>query len=563
MLWFNFSIGFPMRILLVCLSITFLSACNATLDDLTDVQYYKTSWQQLTDSSEKTTSSLEKQDDIPELMHPAEDITDSLSTIVLTAESSGTDQALTKELEPVAYADLWGYLAANMTLPISQHPRLQSKKDWYLKHPQYMQRVAKRAGPFLYYIVKELEQRELPLELALLPIVESSFDPFAYSHGRAAGMWQFIPSTGKRYGMEQNWWYDGRRDVIASTQGALDYLTYLHKYFDGNWYHALAAYNSGEGRVGRAIRKNRKAGKSTDFWSLSLPKETRSYVPKLLALVEILKNTDSHAFAWPEIPNEPVIDIIDVGSQIDLALAAEFSGLTLTELHALNPGYNRWATAPNGPHRLVIPLHKSQEFTRQLAATAPEKRINWVRHKVRSGENLGLIAQNYTTSIDVIKSINELGSNTIYQGQYLLVPVALKSLDEYKLSQTQRLAKLQNRPSKSISIKHKVENGDTLWDLAKKYKVSSQAIARWNGIAPKDFIRPGQVLVIRLPKDKDSGIVRNITYTVRSGDSLARIGQKFGVKIKDIIRWNQIAGQKYLQPGQKLKLAVDITKAQG
>ena len=551
-----------MRITLICLGLILLSACNATLDDLTDVQYYKTSWQQLTNSSNDTASTLEKQDDIPELVHPAEEITDSLSTIVLTTDASDTDVALS-EPETETYTDLWAYLAANMTLPITQHPRLQSKKDWYLKHPQYMQRVAKRAGPFLFYIVQELENRDLPLELALLPIVESSFDPFAYSHGRAAGMWQFIPGTGKRYGMAQNWWYDGRRDVIASTQGALDYLTYLHKYFDGNWYHALAAYNSGEGRVGRAIRKNRKAGKPTDFWSLSLPKETRSYVPKLLALVEILKNTETHNFAWPHIPNEPVIDIIDVGSQIDLALAAEFSGLSLTELHALNPGYNRWATAPNGPHRLVIPLHKSEEFSQQLAATSPEKRINWVRHKVRSGESLGLIAQNYTTSIDVIKSINELASSTIYQGQYLLVPVALKSLDEYKLSQTQRLANLQNKPSQAIKIKHKVVNGDTLWDLANKYKVSTQAIARWNGMAPKDYIRPGQTLVIRLPKDKKAGIVRNITYTVRSGDSLARIGQKFGVRIKDIIKWNQIAGQKYLQPGQKLRLSVDVTKAQG
>jgi membrane-bound lytic murein transglycosylase D len=552
-----------MRILLICLGVILLSACNATLDDLTDVQYYKTSWQQLTKASTNPSSSLEKQDDIPELVHPAEEITDSLSTIVLNTDESSTDTTVPIEPKAQTHTDLWAYLAANMTLPVTQHTRLQSKKEWYLKHPQYMQRVAKRAGPFLFYIAQELEKRDLPLELALLPIVESSFDPFAYSHGRAAGMWQFIPSTGKRYGMEQNWWYDGRRDVIASTQGALDYLTYLHKYFDGNWYHALAAYNSGEGRVRRAIRKNRKAGKPTDFWSLSLPKETRSYVPKLLALVEILKNTEAHNFAWPHIPNKPVIDIIDVDSQIDLALAAEFSGLSLTELHALNPGYNRWATAPNGPHRLVIPLHKSEEFSQQLAATAPEKRINWVRHKVKSGESLGLIAQNYTTSINVIKSINELASNVIYQGQYLLVPVALKSLDEYQLSQTQRLAKLQNKPSQAIRIKHKVVTGDTLWDLAKKYKVSTQAIARWNGMAPKDYIRPGQTLVIRLPKGKNSGIVRNITYTVRSGDSLARIGQKFGVKIKDIIKWNQIAGQKYLQPGQKLKLAVDVTKAQG
>lgn len=530
-----------------------LSGCSSTLQNLTDTDYLKTSLESLFEPNPDS-ATIEKQDDIPDIIHPAEQVTDTLADIKLEPD-------IPDEPSPKKIDNLWDYLAQNMSLPYANNVRLQAKKEWYLKHPQYMDRVAKRAGPFLYYIIQEIEARALPLELALLPIVESSFDPFAYSHGSAAGMWQFISSTGKRYGMNQNWWYDGRRDVIASTRGALDYLAYLHRYFDGDWLHALAAYNSGEGRVGKAIKANRRAGKPTDFWSLKLPRETRSYVPKLLALVDILKHGNKYDFTWPHIPNEPVIDVVETGSQIDLALAAEFSGLSVTELHALNPGYNRWATAPDGPHRLVLPKQNIAQFKARLASTAPDERLHWVRHKVKRGESLGTIAQRYTTTIDVIKTFNQLKSNTIYQNQYLLVPVALQSLDNYTLTQSQRLAKLQNKPSQSIKIKHTVVSGDTLWDLARKYKVSSKAIARWNGMGPKDFIRPGQNLVIHLPKDKKAGILRNIIYTVRSGDSLARIGQKFSVKIRDIIRWNQLEGQKYLQPGQKLKLSVDVTKA--
>ncbi|WP_171901000.1 transglycosylase SLT domain-containing protein, partial [Glaciecola punicea] len=229
-------------------------------------------------------------------------------------------------IDPNTLNDLWEKIQYQMTLPIPQNqPRLDAQKNWYLRHPAYMQRVSKRARPFLYHITQRLEQENMPMELALLPIVESAFDPFAYSHGRASGMWQFIPSTGKRFGMKQTWWYDGRRDVIASTEGAIKYLRYLNDMFDGDWLHALAAYNSGEGRVMRAIKKNKRAGKPTDFWSLDLPRETRAYVPKLLALADILKSQDEYNFSWPKIANAPVVEIVDVSSQIDLAVAARMA----------------------------------------------------------------------------------------------------------------------------------------------------------------------------------------------------------------------------------------------
>jgi membrane-bound lytic murein transglycosylase D len=465
---------------------------------------------------------------------------------------------------PIQITDTWDRVRKSFTFDVPDRKRVSSQKNWYLRHPSYMKRVSKRAEPFLYYIVQELEKAGMPTELALLPIVESAFDPFAYSHGRAAGMWQFIPGTGKSYGMKQTWWYDGRRDVIASTEGAIKYLQRLHKMFDGDWLHALAAYNSGEGRVMRSIRKNKRRGKPTDFWSLDLPRETRAYVPKLLALADILANKESYAFDWPTISNQAVIEIVDVGSQIDLAVAAKKAGLTTKELHALNPGYNRWATDPDGPHRLVVPRRLAQEFIAALAATEPKDRLNWVRHKVKSGESLGLIANKYNTTIDVIQNINGMKNNVIYANDFLLVPIALKSMDEYSLSADQRLARTQAEKKGAYQLTHKIKSGDTFWDLSRAYNVSVRDLAKWNGMAPRDPLIPGKELVVWVnqvsEQQTDNSIMRTLTYTVRNGDSLSRIADKFNVKISDITKWNSLNGKRYLQPGQRLKLHVDVTR---
>jgi membrane-bound lytic murein transglycosylase D len=465
---------------------------------------------------------------------------------------------------PIQITDTWDRVRKSFTFDVPDRKRVSNQKNWYLRHPSYMKRVSKRAEPFLYYIVQELEKAGMPTELALLPIVESAFDPFAYSHGRASGMWQFIPSTGKSYGMKQTWWYDGRRDVVASTEGAIKYLQRLHKMFDGDWLHALAAYNSGEGRVMRSIRKNKRRGKPTDFWSLDLPRETRAYVPKLLALADILANKESYAFDWPTINNQAVIEIVNVGSQIDLAVAAKKAGLTTKELHSLNPGYNRWATDPDGPHRLVVPRRLAQEFTAALATTDPKDRLNWVRHNVKSGESLGLIANKYNTTIDVIQSINNMKNNVIYTNDFLLVPIALKNMDEYSLSADQRLARTQAQKKGAYQITHKIKSGDTFWDLSRAYKVSVRELAKWNGMAPRDPLMQGKELVVWVNQVSeqpiDNSIMRTLTYTVRNGDSLSRIADKFNVKISDITKWNSLNGKRYLQPGQRLKLHVDVTR---
>ena len=465
--------------------------------------------------------------------------------------------------------DIWQHIQNNLTFDIPQNKRITAQRNWYARHPNYLDRVAKRAEPFLFYIVDELEKAEMPLEIALLPIVESAFDPFAYSHGRASGMWQFVPGTGKRFGMKQNWWYDGRRDVIASTQGAIKYLNYLHKYFDGDWMLALAAYNSGEGRVKRAMKNNARKNKPTDFWSLDLPKETRAYVPKLLALADIVKRPQDFGIKLYEIDNSPVIETVDIKSQLDLAKAARLSDLSLAEFQRLNPGFNRWATDPDGPHYIVLPKTKVASFTEALDKLSDNERLSWQRYKIKSGDSLIKIAKKFHTTPELISRVNNIKGTNIRAGKHLLIPVAAQALDDYILSQEQRLSKTQSKKRSGIKHTHVVKSGDTLWDISRKYNVSSRSIAKWNGMAPRDVIKPGQKLVIwqkahlaqTSAKPGEQAVMRNITYRVRRGDSMARIADKFNVKISDIERWNSLNRKKYLQPGQMLKLSVDVTNS--
>ena len=467
---------------------------------------------------------------------------------------------------------IWPRLRAGFQLPEDiDHPSLQSEINWYARHETYLHRVMDRADPFLYYILEEAEKRNLPSELVLLPIVESAYQPFAYSHGRAAGIWQFIPSTGKLYGLKQNWWYDGRRDIYASTQAALNYLENLNKLFKGDWMLALAAYNSGSGTVQRAVRHNRKRGKPTDFWHLNLPKETRAYVPKLLALKEIISHPEKYDISLRCIPDAPGFKQVMTRSQIDLALAAELAEVDLETLYNYNPGYNRWATAPNGPHSLLLPVEAAEIFEKNYAALPEDQHLKWTRHKIRSGETLSEIASKYNTSVKHLKKVNNIHGNNIRAGKHLLIPVASKNSASYKLSSSQRLKSIQRtqRGSGSTRVTHIVQKGESFWDISRKYKVDMHKLAKWNGMAIRDPLKQGQKLVVWTKHGSRSArthnpnsTIKSIHYTVRNGDSLARIASRYNVQVKDLHRWNTIKG-KYIQPGQRLKLYIDVTEQSG
>jgi membrane-bound lytic murein transglycosylase D len=488
-----------------------------------------------------------------------------------------------EDLTKPAPHDIWYRMRSGFGLPWERHPLLDQERQWYASHPDYLERVTQRAEPFLYFILDELEKRDLPSELALLPIVESAFQPFAYSHGRAAGIWQFIPSTGRLYGLKQNWWYDGRRDVYAATIAACDYLQRLHKIHAGDWLHALAAYNAGSGTVMRAIRNNKRTGKPTDFWHLKLPKETRGYVPKLLALKDLVANPEQYGVKLHPVANEPQLALVNTGSQIDLAMAAELANMPLEELHRLNAGFNRWATDPDGPHRLLLPSLAKDKFAANLALLPTTQRISWKRHRIKKGETLSHLAKRYKTTISQLRVLNDLAGTDIREGKHLIIPVSKRELSEYSLSVHQRLARRQATARQGEKHVHRVTAGDTLWDLARRYRVSTRRLAAWNGMAPRDLLKPGQKLVVWIPPrstqqgstqqgasqhvslNRQTGLtseaIRKIRYTVRRGDSLSRIAQKFNVRVADLQRWNEkIRERKYLQPGQRLTLFVDVRR---
>ncbi len=495
----------------------------------------------------------------PVAAEPSLELISPFAGIEMPSTPAGPDNVLDK-------------LRRGFELTYEDNNRTAAERKWFAKHPDYLNRVFTRAQRYLPYIVAELERRDMPLELALLPIVESAYDPFAYSHGRAAGLWQMIPGTAKRFGVKQNWWYDGRRDVVDSTRAALDYLEYLEELNDGNWLNAIASYNSGEGNVLRAARNNRKAGKSIDFWYLKLPRETIMYVPKLLALVEIVADPAKYNLTLPEVPDEQQFVVADIGGQLDLALAAEIAGVDVDTIYQYNPGYNRWSTDPAGPHQLVMPIDVADQFSATLATVPQKDRVRWKRHKVKSGEAISQIAENYNTTVSALRSANNLRGNTIRAGHHLMIPVATKPLSAYSQSADARLEKKQNRQRAGNKLEHIVRSGESFWTISRKYKITHRQLAAWNGMAPGDTLSVGKKLVVwtnvsaaaagSLPATSPmqaANTTRKLRYTVRNGDSLYVIARKFRVGIDQIARWNGIDKNKILRPGQKLTMYVDVT----
>ncbi len=451
--------------------------------------------------------------------------------------------------------DLWQHLFSLYRIPPVAHPRIDRELQWYESHPEYIQRVQARARPYLHTIVSEIEKSGLPGELALLPVVESAFKPRAYSSQRAAGLWQFIPSTGRLYGLKQDWWVDLRRDVHASTRAAIRYLKKLNTDFHGDWLLALAAYNAGEGAVQRAIRRNRRLHRPTDFWHLRLPRETRAYVPKLLAVARLFANAPKYGIFLEPLPNRPLYTQVEIDSQLDLTLAAKLAELPLEELIRLNPGFRRWATAPEGPHRIVLPLEKVELFEERLAKLPATERVRWHRHLVRKGDTLGHIARRYGTPVAVIRKTNRLRGSMIFPGQALMIPIA-----SHKQQFKTTLVGLRGYESvRTGGVKiHIVRRGDSLWGIARRYGVKVGHLLRWNHfLHGGKSLRPGQKLRIhQATLQEGSDPFHPVVYTVRKGDSLYRIARRFGISMRDLRQWNRDRIRGTLKPGQRLKVYV-------
>jgi membrane-bound lytic murein transglycosylase D len=467
------------------------------------------------------------------------------------------------EPEPIP-GDLLERVRAGMALGDFRQSRIDSQADWFASQPEYIERTFSRAAPYLHYIVNEVEARGMPMELALLPVIESAFQPYAYSRARATGLWQFMAVTGGRFGLKQDWWYDGRRDVVAATQAALDYLQYLHDMFDGDWLLAVAAYNCGEGNVSRAVRRNKSAHKPTDFWNLKLPKETRDYVPRLLAMSRIVANPERYGLEIEGMLDEPYFIRAETGGQISMEVAAELAGVSTEDLYSLNPAFHRWATDPTGPHFLLLPVDSADGFQQSLLLLTPDQRLRVERYTVRKGDTVAGVATRFGTTGEHMREMNGLPvtANSLEVGSELRVPSAVKALPPQVLQAAARFDKPgKSRHSRNVRAVHVVHRGDSLWSIARRHNMDVVTLANLNRIDPSDTLRAGQRLQLTSSSTgktstativADSGDGHRVTYVVQRGDTLSGIARTLRVSVSDLRDWNDLSNKATIKPGQRL-----------
>jgi len=465
-------------------------------------------------------------------------------------------------INPADYADLFDRMRAGFKLAEVGQPAVARQLDWFVDNPDYVQRAFQRSELYLYHIVTQLESRGMPLELALLPVIESAFEPYAYSRARAMGLWQFVPGTGSHFGLKQNWWYDGRRDVIESTRAALDYLQYLHDEFNGDWLLAIAAYNCGEDAVNRAVEINRALGRPIDFWSLMLPRETRAYVPKLLAMKRLVSSPETYGLTFSTIPNRPYFVRVDTLGQIDLRVAAEIAGVSTDVIYELNPAYHRFATDPSGPYYLLVPTDSAAVFRANLAQLTPDERMRVDHYTVRRGDSMVRIARRFATTPQAVRELNDLESGALVVGTDLKVPADVAQLPP-KVLQAAALSDGRGRRLWRPNMRVVVHRGDSLWAIARRHGMDVHTLALMNGMQPGDTLHAGQRL--RLVSASSVGYggsrshrshahrSRRLTYIVRAGDTLYRIAQVFQVSVAELESWNRLA-HTALHPGERLHI---------
>jgi len=485
-------------------------------------------------------------------------------------------QSLADDINRYRNADnMWDVLRAEFTLPhYEDNPLVQEQIEWFLNNQEFLSRAATRAAPYLYYISQQVRNRHLPAEVVLLPMIESAYNPFVYSSAGAGGIWQLMPDTATGYGIKQNWWYDGRRDIIASTKAALDYLVYLGNFFDGNWLLALAAYNTGEGNVLAAIRRNVRESQDTDFWSLPVHQQTREYVPRLLALATIIMHAEEYNIQFPTVNNAPYLAQIDMGGQIDLKYAATLAGMSLSALKQLNPGYNRATTDPSGPFKLVLPIQNVAQFSENLMRTPTYERVKWNHYKVRTGETLIAIAKKFKTSVDTLSNMNSLSSTKLTPGTQLIVPQAAPDITKTILAHEKHIMVARSKPLKPMVVKnvavnkilekpYKLQPGDTLYvvrtndtlqKIASRFHITLKTLLTANNYKSIQTISMGTQLIIptHMNKTQKYQLAPGDTiYMVRLGDTLEQIAQKFHTSTPAIRLANLMASND-IQEGDRL-----------
>tara|TARA_X000000368_G_scaffold160882_1_gene126800 strand:+ start:2166 stop:3644 length:1479 start_codon:yes stop_codon:yes gene_type:complete len=440
------------------------------------------------------------------------------------------------------YKNIWDYLLANNLIT---HDELINEQVLYymnkhIKDTDKFKEYLNDSYYFLYFVISELEKEGLPLELSLIPYIESNYDPFSISSSGAVGMWQFMPKTGRLFELNKTWWNEDRHDPFRSTEAAVNYLKYLYERFDNDIYLTLAAYNAGPTLLERRINQNKRRGLEVDFWSLNLPNQTKEYVPKYIALRELVFNPDKYDIQLPEIPNEPIVQKISIGGQVEVLTLSEFLDVKPELLYKLNAGYTKWASAPKDQSIFYIPVEKYYLFESLENPFRDANQINWISHIVESGDSLWALANKYDTEVKIIKEINYLNTDTLSIGTTLLIP----------------LSKTESNNFIPYEM-HIVSEGDTLWDIARTYNLEVSDLAKMNSINENSFLQLGQQLTIgnkNIHRNIESK-KRTILYSVKQGDNLYKISDLFDVTIKSIIEINEFDNET-LMPGQIIKIAI-------
>ena len=477
---------------------------------------------------------------------------DTVSSSIVPVTIKSSKQRIESEIQT---EDLWQKICDDFGFPEMDNKLVRKHVKFYSERPEYFERILKRANIYLSYIYQQVDSMGMPSEIALLPIIESAYNPRARSQAGAVGLWQFMPFTGKQYGLKQNWWYEGRRDIIASTQAALDYLHYLHLMFDNDWSLALAAYNAGENGINRAIRNNQKLKKSTRYSDLKLKQETRNFVPKLIAVKNIIANPEAYGINLPKLSSEPAFEIVQFNFQVDLAILAHWTEIQKYELEQLNPGLRRTVTPPGGPHRVLVPSDKYDRVVSWISDLHPSHAVVSVMYQVKPGDVLGAIAERYNVSVASIKSINSMNSDLIRIGEVIRIP--------NPSSISQHAEFIHHNDEAGRQFIHQVQRGEMLETIAQRYNVSVAKLRTANSLN-SDSIQVGQKLRIPIPNSigqfastPDAGYTTLTTGTrfvhkVKLGESLWRIARLYQVNVTNLLNWNDIDGSTYIHPGQSI-----------
>ena len=444
-------------------------------------------------------------------------------------------------VKDVTYSDIWEYIVQNnVKNEVVLTEQILSYMNVHLKDLDKFEEYLNDSYYFMYFVINELEKNNLPIELSILPYIESNYDPFSISSSGAVGMWQFMPRTGRLYDLNKSWWNEDRHDPYKSTEAAVSYLKYLYQRFDKDIYLTLAAYNAGPSLVDRRINQNKRKEDDLDFWSLNLPSQTKNYVPKYLALRELIFNSEEYGLKMPKIPYDSVVEKIVIDGQVEILALSEFLEIKPELLYKLNAGYTKWASAPEDKSIFFIPKEKYAQFVSQENPFNSINNINWITHTVKRGDNLWDLSIKFDTEVNIIKEVNYLNNDILSINDTLLIPLSKTKSNDFIPYQM-----------------YIVSEGDTLWGIAEKYNLDVEDLAKMNSLNKNEYLQLGQQLSIgnkNIYRNIESR-KRTILYSVKQGDNLFKISELFDVTIKSIEEINNF-NQATLMPGQIIKIAI-------